>query len=258
MAKKEKKNTPASTPITTETVSIVIPCYNEEESIQHLSQQLLPAVKDLQQKWNVELIFVDDGSKDQTHKLLQDQFGNLPFTKIIQHEHNKNLGAALKTGFHHATGNYVAALDSDCTYSPTLVKTMMNMMDQNTDIVTVSLHHPEAAKLNDAPAYRIFLSRSISQMYRTLLRSKVYSYTAMVRVYRKPVLDSIQFNSNTFLSVTEIMIKALLKGYHVKEHPVPLQKRQFGTSKIKLAGVIKDHLGLIKNIVLYKTLRREF
>ena len=232
-------------------LSLIIPCYNEEEGIPHLVEELRPVVQDLEQEYSVELIFIDDGSTDKTNALLHEHFGQNGQTRILKHEQNKNLGAALKTGFAQASGDVVAALDSDCTYSPQLLKTMLGMMDSTTDIVTVSPYHPDG-KVNNVPAYRIFLSKSVSRIYRVLLGSKLYTYTAMVRVYRKDVIKNIKFQSDSFLGVTELMIRAILRGYKVKELPAELNVRAFGASKMKTLGVIMDHLKLISRILVHK------
>ncbi|MBI2668806.1 glycosyltransferase family 2 protein [Candidatus Woesearchaeota archaeon] len=237
-------------------LSIVIPCYNEEEGIPQLVQQLNPVAEKLRKIYELELIFVDDGSKDQTNRLLHQHFDNWPGTKIVKHEVNKNLGAALKTGFAQATGDLVAALDSDCTYNPALIAEMAEMIDTDTDIATVSPYHP-LGKVNNVSAYRIFLSKSISRLYRMLVPARVYTFTAMVRVYKKDVVKNIHFSSDTFLGVTELMIKALLHGYRVKELPTELNLRTFGTSKMKTARVIGDHLGLIARLIRYKVTRKE-
>ncbi len=242
---------------TKQKLSIVIPCYNEEQGIKNLAEKLLPKVEEWKEKYEIELLLVDDGSNDKTPELLKEYFGNRDDSRILTHSVNKNLGAALKTGFNAATGDIISALDSDCTYDPEVIEKMLSMLDEQTDIVTVSLHHPDAGA-NDAPAYRIFLSKAISWIYGVLVGGKIYSYTAMVRVYKREVLDSITFHSNSFLSVTEIMVKALLKKYKVKELPVPLRKREFGTSKIKLTGVIVDHLKLIWNVVLFRLFHKSF
>ena len=73
-------------------LSIIIPCYNEEEGISQLAEKLNPAVTILEKKYSVELIFVDDGSIDQTNQLLHEYYGNNHYTKILKHEKNKNLG----------------------------------------------------------------------------------------------------------------------------------------------------------------------
>ncbi len=234
-------------------LSIVIPCYNEEEGIPHLVTQLNPAVQKLQQHYQVELVFVDDGSIDKTNELLQQQYGNNPQARIITHEKNRNLGAALRTGFAHCTGDYIAALDSDCTYGPELLLPMMEMMDEKTDIATVSPYHPQG-KIRNVPAYRIFLSKGASFLYRVLLDWNLYTYTAMVRVYKKDVIKNISFERDNFLGVTELLVKAMLKGHTVKELPAELQVRKFGQSKMKMLPlkVIKDHLSLMSSVMKHK------
>lgn len=232
-------------------LSIIVPCYNEELGIPNLANQLNHAVDELEKQYKVELILVDDGSNDRTNELLHQYFAGKENVKIIKHEKNMNLGAALKTGFSNATGDFVAALDSDCTYSPELLHGMLKMMDENTDIVTVSPYHPEG-KINNVPAYRIFLSKSISSIYKVLLGSKLHTYTAMVRVYRSDVIKNVSFKSDTFLGVTEIMINSLLQGYKTKELPAELNVRRFGSSKMKTLSVIIDHLGLISRITSHK------
>src|SRR3989344_8368617 len=230
-----------------QTLSIVIPCFNEEDGIPQLAEQLTPVLWQLKQ-YNIELIFVDDGSTDKTNALLHQYF---PTATILKHEKNQNLGAALRTGFSHASGDIVAALDSDCTYHPSVILQMLPLLDKSTDIVTVSPYHPQGS-VENVPAYRLFLSKSVSRIYRVLLRSHLHTFTAMVRVYKKEVVKNIEINSNTFMGVTEILAKALLRGYKAKEIPVTLTARKFGVSKLKTARAIRDHLKLIKSIAAHK------
>ncbi len=239
-------------------ISIVIPCYNEEDGIPYLARQLNPAVAQLQERYQVELVFVDDGSIDKTNQLLHEHYGDAPYAKIVKHEKNKNLGAALKTGFAHATGDFIAALDSDCTYNPQLIHEMMSLMDNNTDIVTVSPYHP-LGKINNVAAYRIFLSKSASFLYRLFLNWRLYTYTAMVRVYRKEVIQNISFDADNFLGVTELLVKAMIHGYRVKELPAALSVRKFGASKMKAVPlkVIASHLRLLAGIPGYRLKMRK-
>ena len=237
-------------------LSIIVPCYNEELGISNLADQLNPVVEDLRKRYEVELVFVDDGSTDRTNELLHNYFIDKDNVKIVKHKKNMNLGAAMRTGFKNSSGDLIAALDSDCTYSPQLLKEMLEMMDEDTDIVTVSPYHPKG-KVNNVPSYRIFLSKSVSSIYKILLGSNLHTYTAMVRIYRKDVVKNINFRSDTFLGITEIMIKSLTKGYRTKELPAELNVRKFGASKMKTLSVIKDHLGLISRITLHKIFRTE-
>ena len=235
-----------------EKLSIVVPCYNEEDGIPQLAEKLPPLIEQLQKEYVVELLFIDDGSTDKTQDLLRTFFGGFSYATIIPHEVNKNLGAALRTGFYHATGDYVAALDSDCTYDPFLLVEMLRVLNEkNVDIVTVSPYHPLGTVMN-VPRYRLFLSSTVCAIYRFLLRSELHTFTAMVRVYRREVVKTIIIESNTFMGVTELLAKALLRGYKAAEIPATLNSRAFGISKMKTFRTIKDHLRLIWKIVKLK------
>ncbi len=252
-AVEERKMHDAKVQDAKKTLSIVIPCYNEESGITHLAEKLHLAVEKLRQAYSVELVFVDDGSTDRTNELLYRYFGNDPRNKIVRHEKNKNLGAALRTGFAQCTGDYIAALDSDCTYDPSLLMPLLQLLDEQTDITTVSPYHPHG-KVSNVPGYRVFLSKSASFLYRVLLDWNLYTYTAMVRVYKKEVIRNTPFERDNFLGVTELLVNAMLKGYKVRELPAELQVRKFGVSKMKMlpVKVIKDHLSLMGSIVKHR------
>lgn len=246
--------------MTKPTLSIVIPCYNEEEGIPYLAEQLLPTLTVLGNDYTVEPIFVDDGSIDKTNQLLHQYFSLLPNVIIAKHERNKNVGAALKTGFARASGELIVALDSDCTYPPAIMIPMIKLIDSTADnststadIVTASPYHPQG-KVNNVPKYRLFLSKSASRLYKLLLGSPIYTYTAMVRVYKKEVIQEVRFEADHFLGVTELLVKALLRGYRVKELPTELNARKFGVSKMKMVPlrVIGNHLGLMTMIIREK------
>lgn len=237
-------------------LSIIIPCYNEEEGIPQLIEQLHSVTDLLAKQFEPEIILVDDGSVDKTYELLHHHFEDNPAVKIIKHKKNKNLGAALKTGFNHAKGDIVATWDSDCTYPFSLLPEMLKLLDKDAHIVTVSPYHP-LGKVENVPAWRIFLSKSSSKMYKFLLNSGIDTHGAMVRVYKREVLDNVGSDADNFLYVPEILVKALLKGYKVKEVPATLRVRKFGVSKMKMVNTIKGHLGLMGKIILHKTVKKE-
>ncbi len=222
-------------------LSLLVPCYNEEEGIPHLSRQLAPVLKELSQKWDLELVFIDDGSKDQTYSLLQQYFGEKANTKIIRHETNQNLGAALRTGFANVSGDVIVTIDSDCSYDPREIIPMLFLLDEQTDMVTASPYHP-LGKVENVPKYRLFLSKSISFLYRRLTGSKIHTFTALVRAQKRKVIENVTFSSPNFLATAEILIGALDKGYVVKEYPTTLRVRQYGVSKMKLLKVMGSHV----------------
>ncbi len=245
-------------------LSIIVPCYNEEQGISNLVTQLNPVIEQLKENYGVELIFVDDGSTDQTNQLLHEHFDsknnidnkkNIKITtKIIKHEKNKNLGAAMRTGFAHATGDYIATIDSDCTYNPNLLIPMLKMLDKDTDIVTASPYHPEG-KVENVPNYRLFLSKSISSIYRLITKKNIHTFTALFRVQKREVVENIPFQSNNFLATAEMLVYSLIKGYNVKEFPTTLTARKFGSSKMKLLSVIRSHQKFVFKLLKSKIKR---
>src|SRR3989338_4287602 len=144
-------------------VSIIAPCYNEEEGISNLASKLDPVLAKLQKEHEIEVIFIDDGSKDKTYEMLHKHFGKREYVKIIRHEANKNLGGALRTGFENSTGDIIVTIYIDCTYYPEEILEMLKLI-KYADIVTASPYHPNGG-VENVPRYRIFLSKSVSMIY---------------------------------------------------------------------------------------------
>jgi dolichol-phosphate mannosyltransferase len=230
-------------------VSVVVPCYNEADGIGQLKERLLPVLDRISARYEVELLLIDDGSTDATYRLLHDAFGGRPATRLIKHETNQNLGGAVRTGIRESTGEWVANLDSDCTYDPALLEPMLAQMESGSDLVTVSPYHP-SGHVDGVPAWRLLLSKGLTAMYRILLRKRIYTFTALARVYRRDVCERIASPANDFTALAEMMLKALEQGLTVTEVPAVLSVRRFGESKMKTANVIRAHLTLLRRLVL--------
>jgi dolichol-phosphate mannosyltransferase len=245
-------------------LSIIVPCFNEVENVSKLQDELLPVVEELTIRgWNnegggyvsIEIIFVDDGSRDGTYLRLMECFGNKDYTnvsfKFLKHETNLGLGAAIRTGFLNVDGEILVTVDSDGTYKFTEIPHLLAQLTPEMDIITASPYHPEGCVIG-VPAYRLFLSRGSSFLYRILVNWKIYTYTCLFRAYRSKVIRTVHFKSNGFLAGTEILVKALLMGYHVAEYPAVLHKRMYGISKAKIAQTIISHLKFLGWVLLFR------
>jgi len=237
-------------------LSIIIPCYNEEDGLANLASQLLPIVEELSKIHSTEVIFVDDGSTDDTYVQLKKYFGETAGIKIIRHEQNKNVGGSLRTGFQNSTGDVIITMDSDCTYPPEAIFQLLEMLDEDTDVVTASPYHP-LGRVENIPPYRLFLSKSISYIYSKLTGYRVHTFTALFRAQKRHVVQNVNFRSDDFLATAEMLIYSLMKGYKVKEFSTTLRVRQFGESKMKLYSVIKSHAKFVLEIA-GKRLRGNF
>jgi len=219
-----------------------------------LHDELLPVVEEIAIRgWkntteeirSAEIIFVDDGSHDGTFARLQEAFGGHNKSgvifKFLKHETNLGLGAAIRTGFTLADGDIVVTVDSDGTYKFSEIPALLACLTSGVDIVTASPYHPKGSVIG-VPAYRLVLSRGSSLIYRCLVNWHLYTYTCLFRAYRSAVIRNIGFESDDFLAGTELLVKALLKGYRAAEFPAVLYKRKYGVSKARIAQTIYSHL----------------
>jgi len=244
-------------------ISIVVPCYNEVDNIQKLQNEFFPVLEkvigsqlpDGTEIENLEVVFVDDGSKDNTWDVLKSTFGSWqgkPISVVFEkHAVNRGLGAALRTGFHAATGDIILTTDSDGTYQFSTIPALLSYLARGVDIVTASPYHPKGEVVG-VPGYRIFLSRGSSLLYRLLVNWRIHTYTALFRAYRREVVDRITFAADDYLGATELMVKSMLKGYHVGEYPAALHRRMFGVSKAKLLQTIRSHLLFQLRVLLHR------
>lgn len=231
----------------TQSISIIVPCFNESEGIASLKKKLEPVLTELRAMRAVEVICVDDGSSDDTFLKLHEYFGQE--AQIIRHPKNKGLSAATKTGVAHSTGEIICTIDSDCTYEPYQLIGLLELMYDDVDIVTASPYHPKG-KVKNVPEWRLFLSKGLSKLYRLVLPQKLCTYTSMFRAYRREVLETVSIRHPGFLGLVEIIAEAMLQGYKVAEYPAELKRRQFGQSKLRVARVIWSHIKYISHLVV--------
>jgi len=222
-------------------LSIIIPCYNEEESLPLLKNLLLQFKE--KAVLTFELIFVDDGSSDNTHNLLQKMFTEFLYVKVIKNSTNLNLGGAVKAGIPQCQGQFTAVIDADGSYSPLKLLEMYHLINsENLDVVSASAHHPEAGFAETTPWWRVFLSRSVQDLYNIILHTHYCSYTSIFRIYRTELLKSLKIESNNFMAMAEILSKCVLKNAKIVDFPAKSSYRQHGVSKAKIFQTIKAHL----------------
>ncbi len=235
-----------------ESVTLVVPCYNESGAIEKLHERLMPAVDELKTATRVQLVLVDDGSVDTTHEELGRHFGQVSGVRVdvARHEVNRGLTQALKTASGLATGEVVCTLDSDCTYDPAEIFGLLGLMERTgADIVTGSPYHPQGG-VENVQGWRLALSKGASRMYGLVLPEKLYCYTSMFRAYRREWYRPEWLTGNGFLGVTEILAQAILAGAHVEEYPVVLHRRQYGESKMRVGRAMRDHLKLMGRLAV--------
>jgi glycosyltransferase involved in cell wall biosynthesis len=232
-----------------DSVSIVIPCFNEEDGILHLKEKLDSTRLLLQEACTLQLILIDDGSTDGTWNAMRRFFQHEPDCVLLRHPENLGIGAAILTGIHQASTEVVCSIDSDCTYDPAELVRMIPLLTPGVDLVTASPYHP-LGEVRHVPAWRLFLSRAASFFYRLVCKQKLHTYTSCFRVYRRSRILKLRLRQQGFLAVAELIAKLDLQGSVIVECPAKLTSRDHGVSKMKTAEVLIGHFQLLAALAL--------
>lgn len=242
--------TPPGSPVQTE-VSLIVPCYNEEEVLPYLIPRLVDLKQRLAPVHSLEVIFVDDGSSDSTAKQLQTATVEHEWMQLVRHPVNKGIAAAILTGARTAGNEILASIDADCSYDPSFLEELLNVMDPDIDLVTASPYH-RLGQVVDVPAWRLVLSRGLSVLYGLTLRQRLATYTSCFRVYRRSSIVDLELFDGGFTGIAEMLAWVDRRGGRIVEVPAVLSRRAYGESKMRIARVVVRHLRLLGRLWLMK------
>jgi glycosyltransferase involved in cell wall biosynthesis len=234
-------------------LGIYIPLYNEEEGIDHLESELAKLELLLKDKCNYEIILIDDGSIDNTLELLKEKF-NKKLYRVISHSENKNLGGFLKTSIKDCQKDFIAFLDSDCTYNPSLLNEMYDLSLDGFSVVNASPYHPKGIVVG-VGKIRLFLSKSVNRVYRFISGKDFYTTSSICKIYKTELIKKIPITRKNFIAVTELFTKCMLITNKGIDFPCTLSTRLFGVSKLDIYSNIIDHMKYIVHFVAYKYAR---
>ena len=238
-----------------ERVTLVVPCYNEEHSLPYLANTL-PSVREaLARQYEIATIFVDDHSSDRTWQVLDELFAGHPDVVRIRHETNRGVAASILTGLRHADTEIVCSIDCDCSYDPHELANMIPLLRDDVALVTASPYHPEG-RVHNVPSWRLLLSKSLSRIYRLVLRQPLHTYTSCFRVYRRSAMTGAQPERDGFLGIAELVGKLALSGAEIVEYPATLEVRVLGHSKMKIVRTIAGHLVLLTSLAWQRVAQR--
>jgi glycosyltransferase involved in cell wall biosynthesis len=203
-------------------LSVVMPVYNERDTIEGMIARVL-AVPDLR----IELIVVDDGSKDGTSDLLRALATKYPI-KLL-HKPNGGKGSALRLGFKEVTGDLVVIQDADTEYSPEEFPELIQLICQGRADVVYGSRFLGRHRVFLFTHYlgNLFLTFLTNVLYNTMLTDMETCYKAM----RIEVLRSFSLNSNGFGIEPEMTAKIFKRGYRVYEVPITYDGRGYEEGK---------------------------
>lgn len=232
MVPKVRKQAPPAEETTV--ISVVIPAYNEVESLTPLTSEVLEVMRGLGEDF--EVLFVDDGSRDGTRELLRRLAEENSEVHFVGFKQNRGQTAAMAAGFRHARGDVVVTLDADMQNDPRDIPRLLEKLSEY-DVVC-----GWRKKRNDSLVRRVS-SRVANYVRNRLSNEEIVDVGCSLKAYKRECVDKLKLfeGMHRFLPT---LVK--LEGYTVIEVPVNHRPRELGTSKYGIRNrVVKAFLDLL-------------
>lgn len=206
-------------------LSIIIPVFNEVKTV----RTILKRVQDARLPVKKEIIIVDDFSTDGTRDILK----KLKGVKIFYHPQNRGKGAAIRTGFAHATGDIITIQDADLEYNPQeYAKLLKPILEGKAEVVYGSRFkgHLLSRETLTIPTHYIG-NRSLSLVTTLLYGQWISDMETCYKMFTREVLECLTLHANRFDIEPEITAKILKKGFHILEIPITYHSRGWKEGK---------------------------
>jgi len=221
-------------------LSIIVPVYNEEKRIKPFLNELYNFTKNKKQ---LEIIFVDDGSRDKSLEILKKFRQKESKGRIISYKNNKGKGYAVKQGVIHSNGGKIIFIDADNSIHPKEIGKMSNLLDKY-DVVVGDREHEESKV--QISKKRLFIGRFFNYIVRILFQSKVKDNLCGFKGFKKNVAENLfnDISSTGWVFDVELFYKIKKNKYSLYFKPIEWKYKK--GSKIKTADPIKIFMKLIK------------
>lgn len=225
-------------------VTIVIPVYNEEESLPPLLDALFAELD--RSVGNFEVIMIDDGSRDASFEVLRARAMLRPELKVIRFRRNAGQTAAIMAGIDSAAADIIITMDADFQNDPKDIPVLLAKLAEGADVVSGWRKDRQDAKIS-----RNFVSRVANGIISRISGVQLHDYGCTLKAYRKEVLEGMRLYGEMHRFVP---IYATWMGGKVTETPVRHHARKYGQSKYGLERTLKVVLDLMVVMFLSKYL----
>jgi len=226
-------------------VSIVIPLYNEEESLRPLYFELKKTLRAL--TCEHEIIFADDGSTDKSLNVIKDFARADNRVKFISFRKNYGKAAALQMGFHLASGDAVITMDADLQDDPSEIGNLLKKLEEGYDLVS------GWKKKRFDPFIKKYTSRFFNYITRLMSGIKIHDFNCGLKAYRKEVVQNITIYGELH---RYIPVLAQWQGFRISELAVKHNPRRYGKTKYGISRFFKGFVDLITAIFTTRFINR--
>jgi glycosyltransferase involved in cell wall biosynthesis len=234
-SKDNRNRSESSTDRSSPELTVVIPVFNEEDSMMFLYENLSSVLDNM--KVPYEVILVDDGSTDSTFEKLKDMHERNSSFKVIRFRRNFGQTQAMRAGFANATGKTIVTLDADLQNDPADIPRILEKMDEGYDIVS-----GWRKDRKDNTISRKIPSLIANKLISKLFNVRIHDYGCTLKAYKKDVLDNVELYGEMHRYIPAI---ASWMGVKVGEIVVNHRSRKFGKAKYGLSRTIRVLLDII-------------
>ena len=234
-------------------LTIIVPLYNEQESLPDLVKQLYAAMQEnelrklFKEPFSFEIIMVDDGSTDSSASLIGEMILSRPELRLISFQRNFGKTAALSAGFMAATGDYICTIDADLQDDPFAIKEMINKLQEGYDLVS------GWKQQRKDPISKTLPSKLFNLVTRLFTGITIHDFNCGLKVYRKEVAKRLELRGDMH---RYIPVLAEWMGFKIAELPVRHQARQFGTTKYDSSRFFSGLFDFLSVLFITRYLRR--
>ncbi len=228
-------------------LTIIIPCYNEKNTIQEILKRINESLKSYE-LLKFEILIVDDFSNDGTKDVLKN-FTNDEKIQIFYHDNNLGKGAAIHTALKHATGDITIIQDADLEYDPfDYYKLLVPFFETNADIVYGSRFLGGGKYVRIHFFWHYLANKILTFICNLFVNLNLSDMETGYKVFKTSALKSIELKEKTFSFEPEVTIKLSKKKYKFFEVPITYNGRSYEEGK-KIG--LKDAFIALKTIILY-------
>jgi len=228
-----------------ESISIIVPLYNEKESLRLLHAGIVEELKRFDAE--AEIVYVDDGSTDGSAKVLAEIQSSDSRVRIIRFRRNFGKSAALSAGFHYAIGEVIVTLDADLQDEPSEMHKLIERLDSGADLVS------GWKKDRKDPLGKRIPSKVFNFVTAYLTGVPIHDMNCGFKAYRREVVEEIKVYGEMH---RYIPVLASYRGFLVTEVPVVHNRRQFGVSKFGASRLLGGFFDLLTVIMLTRYNRK--
>jgi glycosyltransferase involved in cell wall biosynthesis len=217
-------------------LSVVIPMFNEEESLPPLCEKLHQVLESLE--LNSEIVFVDDGSTDSSFQVIEAMSRQYPRIRAVGFQRNQRKAAALATGFCEARGQVIVTMDADLQDDPAEIPNLLAALEPDRDLIS------GWKKKRRDPLSKTLPSRFFNLATSAVCGIRLHDFNCGLKIYRREVTeDALPYLYGELYRFLPAM--AHWAGYRVGEIPVQHHPRQFGKSKFGAKRLLNGFLDLL-------------